>query len=300
MEIRKIKDEEHLSAANIVKYSFFNWADNDEHLERNLPLLTSKETFATFENNTMCSCATKFNFKQYIRTSLKEMGGISLVGTLPEHREKGHINNLILHLFNDMKENNQSVSMLTPFKESFYKKYGFVITNFNIRVKIPLGFIHHYFNKNIKNEYKESLITDLSNLKDEYTNFKKKVSVNTHGMVINDNRTDKQWEKLHKNVLAIIIKDKNDDIVAVAKYLKKGVFIDSTITAFEMCWLNEDARKALFCFFAKHKDQVNFIEMFLPYGFNFSKWFNNKVEKVIIEPNIPLMVRIIDVEKSNV
>lgn len=60
----------------------------------------------------------------YIHGKKFAMGGVANVATYPEFRRGGMIAGLLGHGLRAMKESGQSVSFLTPFKFSFYRKYG--------------------------------------------------------------------------------------------------------------------------------------------------------------------------------
>ena len=80
--------------------------------------------------------------QQSVRGVLKGMGGISMVCTFPEARMKGYVRSIMQSAFLEMKETGLSVSMLEPFRETFYVRLGYVPAYEKFRLKAPLDGLH--------------------------------------------------------------------------------------------------------------------------------------------------------------
>lgn len=299
MEIRKVKKEEMTKVYEMRKYSFYDWND-DKPTNEELEYFTPDEFTGLFDNNELLSVLRTYNFRQVIRGTVKKMGGIATVCTPPEHRLKGYVKKLMLETFKNMKDNKQVVSMLSPFKESFYYNFDYVTTNGIIDIKIPIMSFNHYFDivKNIKGNWIEERLKAI-NVKEELDKFKLEVVPSRyHGMILLNDVSEGVWKKRNKDNVAIIIK-KNDIVEAIAIYSKKGFAEDGILDVFEMYWRSIEGRIRLFHYFAKHKDQTYKIGLKIPYGYNFHNWLkdvNDKFDVTIYTRT--MMVRIIEVENA--
>lgn len=60
-----------------------------------------------------------------VRGAIVPMGGVGGVSTLPAGRRKGHVRALMTDAFARMREDGLPVSVLYPFRESFYERLGY-------------------------------------------------------------------------------------------------------------------------------------------------------------------------------
>ncbi len=67
------------------------------------------------------------DFQLFVRGVLMDVGGIAGVATLPEFRRRGHVTALMSEALTKMRNDNQYVSALYPFKHSFYRMYGYEV-----------------------------------------------------------------------------------------------------------------------------------------------------------------------------
>jgi len=299
LEIRNIKESELKELKKLGNYGFSKWKDEVEDEEK-LDWFKNADNLGVFENDELLSALTLHHFDQIVRKDIKKMGGIGGLVTYPEYRNKGLISSLMKKSFQKMKDNGQSVSMLFPFKESFYEKYQYVATNNNMKLEVPIESFKHY--KNFEAEGKwETIRKDSEHSKEDFLKLMKKVALQKyHGTVLLDTKSEDIWHIYSKDNIFVFIK-RNDKIVAGAKYTKKGYMKMNTtgeLNVSNMYWTDLDSRNMLFKFFSKHIDQVETIKMFIPYGINFYSWLkNNKKVEADFMP-FPWMVRILDIEDA--
>ena len=299
MEIRKIKENEKEQASKIGLYSFRDWTD-EETKEEDLSFYNTDEVIGVFEKNELKSVLINITFDQIVRGTIKSLGGVSHVGTFPESRKKGYVKELMKTAFQDMKDKNQSVSMLQPFRESFYGAYGYITTNHHIEVKIPIEAIKHYAkqSKEIEGNWQEKRF-DTYKTKIEYMDFGKKISPKLyHGNVFPVKINDKAWKVYNKNLLTVFIY-KDNEICAMSRYAKKGVFATGELIVIDMFWKDEDSRVKLFNYFAKHIDQIKTIQFRYPFGLNFFTHFRDLMHTIELKMMPQAwMVRIIDIVEA--
>ncbi|WP_291561463.1 MULTISPECIES: GNAT family N-acetyltransferase [unclassified Clostridium] len=271
------------------------WTDKAASKDE-LSFYTPDEILGVFEDEKLVSMIRNYTFNQSVRGIIKKMGGVSHVATFPEYRLRGYVKDLTKAAFLDMKGKKQSVSMLHPFKESFYSSFGYVGTNDNLLVKISLDGFSHYLGdvSKIEGEWEEKRVR-ATEVQDEFEAFKLELDLlQHHGLVFLNDMSNEYWIEDHGGVIVVFIK-RNNKIMAAAKYIKIGSGENGIIFVPEMYWKSIEGRVMLFRYFAKHKDQFSHIELRIPYGVNFFGWLCDTMRPFEVNINRnPWMVRIID------
>lgn len=296
MEIKKITATNLEQVRELHVYcTSRQWTDSVPSKDE-LSFYTPNEILGMFEGEKLVSMIRNYTFNQSVRGTIKKMGGVSHVATFPEYRLLGYVKELTKSVFLDMKEKNQSVSLLHPFKESFYSAFGYVGTNDNLLVKIPLDGFSHYLGSlsKIQDEWEEKRVRAID-VQDEFEAFKFELDLlQHHGLVFLNDMSSEYWIDDHDGVIVVFIK-KNNKIMAAAKYIKIGSGEGGRIFVAEMYWKNIESRVMLFRYFAKHKDQFSHIELRISYGVNFFGWLCDPTRPLEVKiNNNPWMVRIID------
>ncbi len=296
MNIRKIEDNDLEQVYKIHTYcTGRQWTDSTPSI-KSLGFYTPDEILGMFEDEKLVSMIRNYTFRQLVRGVVKDMAGVSHVATLPEYRMCGYVKELTKATFIDMKDKKQSVSMLHPFKESFYSEFGYVGTNDNMLVKVSFDAFSHYLSNisDIDCNWKEERLRAVD-VQKEYEEFKYNLDLSKHhGLVFLDKMSSEYWKDDHEDVIVAFIK-KDNEIVASAKYLKVGYGENGKLLALEMFWKDIESRFMLFRYFAKHKDQFSHMEMRIPFGTNFYTWLSDSSRPFEIKMNNKSwMVRIID------
>jgi predicted acetyltransferase len=128
MEVRKITKEERTAYHRLSRYAFGEWKDKEIEVDQ-LGWMNYEHCLVLIEDDKMVSGLINQHLKQSVRGVCKYMSGIGNVATFPEYRNKGYVKELFKATFDDCCRDDLSVSVLQPFKESFYNKYGYVSTN---------------------------------------------------------------------------------------------------------------------------------------------------------------------------
>jgi len=298
MEIRKISDKERHALMELYRYAYTKWSDQDIKDEQ-LEEIIAEETLGLFEKGRLLSSLRVHDFQQSVRGVLKECGGIAGVATYPEARRQGYIRNLMQDAFKLMHSQGQSVSMLDPFKPSFYAQFGFVSANAPYLVEAPLKQLRPAkIEKKEKNwTYEHVRAVDA---KERFLSFVREVGpTQHHGYVVYKSIPDGMWKLLMKDSLVVFIKH-NGKIQAASRYYIKGERVNrrwhATMTVIEMLWRTREARERLLDFFSKHYDQIHDIVIHAPFDISVEHWFEDA--RLTIERKNPWMVRVIDVIKA--
>ncbi len=298
MEIRKITNKERGPLMDLYRYAYTFWTDQpikDEELDE----IVTVETLGLFANGRLVSSLRVHDFQQSIRGVLKDCGGIAGVATYPEARTKGYVRQLMQAGFKQMFEQGQSVSMLDPFKQSFYELFGYVAANAAYLVKAPL--------KHLQIGIKQTPSTDWNiervravDAKDALVKFIQDVGPKQyHGYTIYKSLTDGMWKQRVKDSLVVFVRHKGK-IQAASRYRIKGDRStgqwQGELTVIDSLWQTREARDQLFHYFTRHQDQIDNIIIHAPFETRVDHWF--KDVRLKVERKTTWMVRLVDAKKA--
>ncbi|NUN64081.1 GNAT family N-acetyltransferase [Pseudanabaena biceps] len=303
MKIRKIDKNERLEILKGDLYAYSRWTNQD--LPRShLTAINPDEVLVAEIDGKIAAALQCFSFQQSVRGSLKAMGGIGGVWTYPEYRNQGCVKALMKSAFLEMRMQGISVSMLTPFKESFYESLGYAIANSTNEINIPIASLSQY----LKTPKSYNLTCDrlaATEAKDILSNFlyenlrSQSLQPHSHGLVITDFNYE-QWWHLHRQKLCVVIK-RNHQPVAMAIYAIDSSgnlpMSDRQIEISSIFWTDLESRDRLFSFFASHRDQIHSLKMPLPLDTNVHTWLSN-AGKLQASLSDPWMVRIVDIVQA--
>ena len=125
IEIKELKDESLKISREMCQYAFYPTPyDTLQSTETEY----LKDTYATalYENDEPVAVASCIPLTQNVRGKIFRSGGIADVATYPEARRKGYAKKLLQHHLIEMKERKQVFSVLYPFNERFYEKFGYI------------------------------------------------------------------------------------------------------------------------------------------------------------------------------
>ncbi len=299
MEIRKITKEDMTQVVKLHQYAYGFWTDQDVR-DEDYNFMIPENIIGLFENDTLLSVLTIMKTQQSVRGVLKGMGGISMVGTYPEARMKGYVRTIMQSAFLEMKEAELSVSMLEPFRETFYSRLGYVPAYEKFRLKAPLDGLRVAPESAIGDEWTVERVPG-HEAKDTYMTFIQDFAPTTfHGYAFNPEIRDEEWTRRNKNRHYVFVK-KAGKIEALARYQLKGYMHfeePGQLIVEEMYWRTLPAQTALFNYLGKHRDQIQTIHMILPYGTDFQHWFEDLRDWIELKVWHPWMIRIIDAKAA--
>lgn len=298
MEIRNITTKDRKALMDLYRYAYTEWSDQ-EIKEEELEEILTHETLGLFENGRLVSSTRIHDFQQSVRGVLKDCGGIAGVASYPEARHKGYVRQLMLAGFKEMFEQGQSVSMLDPFKPSFYAKFGYATANAPYLVKAPIKHLKHTGGEDPNSEWDYERLRAVD-AKAALLGFIREIGpAQYHGFIIFKSIPDGMWKRRVKDSIVVFVKHKGV-IQAASRYRikaerREGRWV-SELTVIDMLWRTREARMKLFDFFATHQDQINDIIIHAPFETRVEHWFGDA--RLSIERKAPWMVRVIDVRKA--
>lgn len=292
-EIRTLDKTDIKDYIYLTRYAFMEWNEKEPD-EDALQMWDPNDVIGVFDNDSLVSGMAVLHFEQNIRGVLKKMGGISSVVTKPEYRKKGCISGLFKYAFPHMREKGMSTSMLLPFRQRFYQKYGYVIANSTYYYAFETQGLSPWIDTELPEGWSvtSGRATDTS---PEFLDFLRECSRDFHGFVVYDQVPEKFVERRFKDTLTVLVKDGNN-VLGALRYLRKGGF-DQYGKAFvtECLWRNRTARDILFRYLALHADQLRITTMTLPSDWNPQSWLLDSKTYAIRPRFAPWMVRIVDV-----
>ncbi len=140
MELRTLKTEDFEQNVELSMYAF-QYKLNAEELERSRRLFKPEQIWGIFEDGVLQAQLRLIPFQTYIQNRKIDMGGIAGVATWPENRRQGHVDKLLRHALQLMKEQGQTVSFLHPFYFPFYRKYGWEMYAEYMEYTIPTALL---------------------------------------------------------------------------------------------------------------------------------------------------------------
>jgi predicted acetyltransferase len=144
MTIRKLTKKDQQSMKDIFHYCFYDGGDwDDETWEKYFSLLDYDGCYGYFINDELASTYVIQPFKIFIRGTLMNVGGIASVATKPQYRKQKQVSILTDHALKEMRVKNQVISILYPFKFSFYRRYGWEnCVDFKWVISPPSNILH--------------------------------------------------------------------------------------------------------------------------------------------------------------
>ncbi len=293
MEIRKITSEERVLFAEMDAYAFGEQKEGPAP-DTVLDTIDPAETIGCFVDGNMVAGLRNHQFRQAVRGEVKSLSGIGCVCSYPEHRNKGYVRELMKSAFLDMRDRKMSVSMLGPFRESYYAAFEYVTANSDAYLAVPLNAFLHYLREPAGENWEFERM-DYREARPVYSAFMRETAPRQyHGYLLCDEISDAKWADQFKNKVFLIVK-KGGVVQAVAQYRLKGFMDRGEMIIGEMIWRDIAGRNALFGFISRHRDQVETVKMRIPFGLNFYQWLNDTMPPLEMKVGAGgWMVRIID------
>jgi predicted acetyltransferase len=133
MTIKRLDKEPWDNLSKLWYYCFADPTDSlpttpseKEEWDKYFKIINLKSSLGYYEDGKLASTYVIVDYNMFVRGTLMKMGGIAAVASRPEQRKKGHVTALLTESLKVMRENKQYISVLYPFKFSFYRRYGYI------------------------------------------------------------------------------------------------------------------------------------------------------------------------------
>ncbi|MHA2362933.1 MAG: GNAT family N-acetyltransferase [Candidatus Hodarchaeales archaeon] len=292
MEIRKLTDNDREAYSKIVRYAFEPTRNNYENLEFPEKEVPNDWLFGAFEDNILASGATVIDFPAInIRNQSFKMGGIAGVATKPEFRNRGASKALFLEIFKDMITNQVPISVLYPFKYSYYERLGYYLSDEFVFYQFE---IENIIKKNIPDFHFKEVNSVTDDIKIIYGKITQKYNFMA-------NRSDYLWERRAKSKFKYVCYHNEEPVGYIFLHFLTNESDPSlkepgnTIWIAEVFWLDNLTKQAIFNFLWTHRDQKKYVCFGAPLSENIIDMLKSpQVDRRVIRSNS--MVRIIDVK----
>lgn len=292
MEIRKLTEKDRLFYRKICRYAFSASENNYEKLDWPPDDMPINRFYGAFDNDVLIAGSGIIPFEIKVRSKTFKMGGVDGVATKPEFRNRGVIREIFKQIYQDLYKNKIPISVLYPFKISYYEKLGYAVVNEEILYHFEISSIinrkTNYFMKEV-----EEINEDIKHVYDEI--------INKYDYIAK--RSEIQWKDLVKSNYKFICYDKDRPVGYIFLHFPKKDtpwweqldHIENTIYIRETFWLNQSAKQTIFNFLWSHRDQRKYIAGAFPVNENIIGLLNNpRILAREIHPNS--MLKIIDVK----
>ncbi|MFW5729646.1 MAG: GNAT family N-acetyltransferase [Spirochaetota bacterium] len=136
LEVRHITEDERAEQLRLRHYGFADYPP-EELQTPDLRRMIPEEIMAGFVDGRLVASVHTYRFHQAVRGVTRAMGGVAGVAAYPEVRRRGVVRRVMLESLAEMPREGVSVSMLHPFKVSFYRDFGYVTADDNVIAEYP-------------------------------------------------------------------------------------------------------------------------------------------------------------------
>ena len=224
---------------------------SEEDWKRYFAILNLDNCLGYFLDGKLASTYVIISYKMFVRGVLMNMGGIAAVATKPIYRKQRQITELIKESYKVMRENQEYISVLYPFKFSFYRRFGYEnCAEFSWLIASPKNIL-------IPKDFQPLKIKEITH--DESYEIcmpiRKKIG-QKFNLTIFDDSNDWKYHHIKKKSKVYVIEDNGENVGYFTTYLEKregswnvrlnlqNVIVDSVA-----------ARLTVFDFIKKHTDQ---------------------------------------------
>ncbi|MDO9088474.1 MAG: GNAT family N-acetyltransferase [Anaerolineaceae bacterium] len=247
--------------------------------------------FTAYKNEKPVSVAVSTAMTQNIRGKLYPASGVWGVSTDPAVRREGYCRQTIAALLHAEIESGKVFSNLYPFRESFYERMGYIAFPLEKVARFTTSSLSPLLKLKLDGEIELKLIGDVFDI---YRDYLKKMREHQHGMGVFD---EGDHTAAKRNRFWVAIARINGKVEGLMIYRITGEEVTKyNFVAIRFYYQSSQARYLMLNWIARHIDQSNRAEIWLPAFENPELWYADlevKVETAIR----PSMTRILDVKK---
>ena len=248
---------------------------------------------AAFEDDKPVSISASTSMTQNIRGKLFPASGIWGVSTDPAVRRKGYCRQVMVSLLAAERGTGKAFSNLYPFRESFYERLGYVAFPLMKIARFSVSTLPKLVKLDLDGEIKQELIGQAF---PAYREYLAEMRLHKHGMAFFDFGNQARADQNLVWVAWAIFNGKAEGLMlyrTTGEEVSKYHFIAS-----RFYYQTSRARYLLLAWMARHIDQVDQVELWLPEDEYPETWLAD-MEVKVESPVRPAMCRVLDVAKIN-
>jgi predicted acetyltransferase len=258
MEIRELAAEERVKKSLPVQgYSFQASpadGDLDEKLRGDQRYYEGNVTLVAEESGVAVADASAIPMRQNVRGIVFPMAGVAGVATMPLARRRGYARALLTRLLGQMREAGHVVSVLYPFRPSFYERFGFVGLPRTRTVRFSPACVEHLLRTELPGEV---TCVRIGAGYSAYRDFTLRLLAGRHGFSVLPEYRSVDLRDADDRWLAMAYS--GGEPVAAVTYRITGYA--GVLAADDMLTANPLGRALLLQFFGRHVDQVADVEV---------------------------------------
>jgi predicted acetyltransferase len=264
-EIRRFTMDDFDQGAALSEFAF-QYELNDREREERRSRFKPEEYWGYFVDGRLAAKLAILDLETWIQGRRMRMGGIASVSTWPEYRRKGLVAQLLAHALRVMKEQGQVFSALNPFSFAFYRKYGWELFVERLECEIPQAMLPNLppYAGRFERVQPERELKLLQRLYEAY-------AVRYSGTMPRSEAWWKERVLRPAGGTAAVYRDEAGEPRAYVLYRVK----ERTLKVFEMVFLDERARMAVWKFLANHDSMLDKVTLTAPSGDKLAFLFEN-------------------------
>ncbi len=258
-KIRKLTEKDREVYRKLMRYAFETAKNNYEDLKWPSEKVPMDLYYGAFDEETLVAGAGIIPFEIRMRSQDFKMYGVGGVATKPEYRNRGIVREIMIKMFKDMHENNIPISVLYPFKLSFYEMLGYKLVDENI--------FYHFKISDIIYKETDYYMKEVERINDDIRKVYDKAILN-FDYIAKRPEID-YWRRHFKENYKFICYNGNQPVGYVVIFFPKSILEiedrawlkhpDKTIFIREIFWLDQKAKQTIFNFLWSHRDQRNYV-----------------------------------------
>jgi len=254
LEIRKLTEKDREAYRKLMRYAFETSKNNYEELKWPSDKVPMDLHYGAFDEEQLVAGAGIIPFDIRMRSQDFKMYGVGGVASKPEYRNRGIIREIMIKMFKDMQDNNIPLSVLYPFKHSFYEILGYKL--------VDEQFTYEFNISDILYRETDYHLKEVERINDDIRSVYDRAILNFDYIA---KRPEIQyWRRLYKNNYKFICYNRNLPVGYViinfpnweAKWIKHP---EKTILILETFWLDQSAKQTIFNFLWSHRDQRKYV-----------------------------------------
>lgn len=295
MKVKKNEKENRFDAFLISTYCFHSRVDDIEKDREKIENATFEDWGAFDDNDNLAARIINNKYEFNIDGKFVSAGGIGGVSTLPEYRSSGAVRDIFNVLLPEAYKSGEVISTLYPFKQAFYRKFGYEVITFcnNFEFK-PAVLNGYHFDGRVKMWNPGDSVKEYLEI---YREWSKDYNLSA-------NRDEKameacmQVEKLYKDRQFSYIFSKDDKNIAYL--IMKDIYNDpdAILRVKECAWTSPEGFNAILGFLGRFEADYGTIQLPLPAGIDLYRIIRTDVAYSIKKtPRQDFMARVINVQK---
>jgi predicted acetyltransferase len=258
VEIRRVTGNDYFEQARMIADYAFGSSPQERDTSKDaegLPYLEQARAYVAFVDGKPQATATLWPMVQNIRGKLIPMSGVGAVATLPAARRKGLIRSLFAALYDSMREYDEPITTLYPFRESFYEKLGYAPMNQSKFVRFSPSTLAPLTRLEREGTTEQLAIRDGF---EEWYAYLQRYQPRVHGFALNTKQIAARV-KLRNGRWVVLARDSAGTVIGATTFKITGY--TGTLDADTFYYDSPEARLLLLEWFARHVDQVNEIKI---------------------------------------